>query len=81
MWLNTPWLPSLKVGGGAKNNAFPNKLHNLNYTAITDVNLLKPTGYVMHQQFNVQQLYALPKLYLCVLYLSENKKQLVALTA
>jgi len=32
------------------------------------VNLLKPTGHVMHQQFNIQQLYALPTLYLCVLY-------------
>jgi hypothetical protein len=38
------------------------------------INLLKPTGYVMHQQFNIQQLYALPTLYLCVLYLSENKQ-------
>jgi hypothetical protein len=37
------------------------------------INLLEPTGYVMHQQFNIQQLYALPTLYLCVLYLSENK--------
>ena len=44
-------------------------------------NLLKPTGYVMHQQFNFQQLYALPTLYLCVLYLSENKQRLVPLTA
>ena len=35
--------------------------------------LLKPTGHVMHQQFNIQQLYALPTLYICVLYLSENK--------
>ena len=26
----------------------------------------------MHQQFNIQQLYALPTLHLCVLYLSEN---------
>ena len=41
---------------------------------------LKPTGYVMHQQFNIQQLYALPTLYLCVLYLSENKQRLVPLT-
>jgi len=32
--------------------------------------LLKPTGHVMHQQFNTQQLYALPTLYLCVLCLS-----------
>ena len=42
-------------------------------------NLLKPTGYVMHYQFNIQQLYALPTLYLCVLYLSENKQRLVPL--
>ena len=44
-------------------------------------NLLKPTGHVMHQQFNIQQIYALPTLYLCVLYLSENKQRLVQLTA
>jgi hypothetical protein len=37
------------------------------------INFLKPTGHVMHQQFNIQQLYALPKLYLCALYLSANK--------
>ena len=34
------------------------------------INLLKPTGYVMHHQFNIQQLHALSTLYLCVLYLS-----------
>ena len=45
------------------------------------VNLWKPTGHVMHHQFNIQQLYALPTLYLCVLYLSENKQRLVPLTA
>ena len=45
------------------------------------INLLKPTGHVMHQQFNIQQLYALPTLYLCGLYLSENKQRLVPLTA
>ena len=44
-------------------------------------NILKPTGHVMHQQFNIQQLYALPTPYLCVLYLSENKQRLVPLTA
>ena len=44
-------------------------------------NLLKPTGRVMHQQFNIQQLYVLPTQYLCVLYLSENKQRLVPLTA
>jgi len=45
------------------------------------LNLLKPTGYVMPHQFNIQQLYALPTPYLCVLYLSENKQRLVPLTA
>ena len=45
------------------------------------LNPLKPTGHVMYQQFNIQQLYVLPTLYLCVLYLSENKQQLVPLTA
>ena len=45
------------------------------------INLLNPTGYVMHQQFNIQQLYVLPTLHLCVLYLSENKQRLVPLTA
>jgi hypothetical protein len=43
--------------------------------------LLQPTGYVMHHQFNIQQLYALTALYLCALYLSENKRRLVPLTA
>jgi len=42
---------------------------------------LKLTGYVMQHQFNIQQLYALSTLYLCVLYLSENKQRLVPLTA
>ena len=46
-----------------------------------NINLLKPICYLMHQQFNIQQLYVLPTLYLCVLYLSENKQRLVPLTA
>ena len=37
------------------------------------INLLKPAGHVMHQQFNIQQLHALPTLYLCVcIYLRTN---------
>jgi hypothetical protein len=35
---------------------------------------------MMHHQFNIQQFYILPTVYLCVLYLSENKQQLVPLT-
>ena len=46
-----------------------------------NINFLQPTCYVMHRQFNVQNLYALPTLYLYVFYLSENKQRLVPLTA
>ena len=51
------------------------------HRSLCKFNLLKPTGHVMHQQFNIQQLWALPTLYLCVLYLSENKQRIVPLTA
>jgi len=34
----------------------------ITYRVIGHVNLLNPTGYVMHQQFNIQKLYALPTL-------------------
>jgi hypothetical protein len=51
------------------------------FPSYSPFNLLKPTGHVMQHQFNIQQLYALPTLYLCVLYLSENKQRLVPLTA
>jgi len=54
-------------------------LHKLKKLQRFDI--LKPAGYVMHHQFNIQQLYALPTLYLRVLYLSENKLWLVPLTA
>jgi len=54
---------------------------NLGDLDVRNINLLKPTGYVMHHQFNIQQLYVLPTLHLRVLYLSQNKQRLVPLTA
>jgi hypothetical protein len=54
---------------------------NLLVSTLNVLNLLNPTGHVMHQQFNIQQFYVLPTLYLCVLYLSENKQRLGPLTA
>ena len=41
---------------------------------VKDFNLLKPTGYVMHQQFNIQQLYVLPthSIYVFCIYLRTN---------
>jgi hypothetical protein len=44
-------------------------------------NLLKLTGYMVHLQFNIQQLYTLPTLYLRVLYLFQNKRRLVPLAS
>jgi len=54
--------------------------YQMNHEGQGCINLLKPTGYVMHHQFNIQQLYTLPTVYLCVLYLSQNKQWLVPLT-
>ena len=58
-----------------------NLLKPTGYVMHQQFNSLKPTGYVMHQHFNTQQLYALPTLYLFVLYLSEKEQRLVRLTA
>jgi len=54
---------------------------SLQISAEIFINLLKLTGYVMHHQFNIQHVCARPTLYLCVLYLSENKQRLVPLAA
>ena len=59
---------------------FETEFSNNQAAADLRLNSLKPTGHVIHHQFNIQQLYALPTLYLCVLYLSENKQRLVPLT-
>jgi len=47
----------------------------------SNTNPLKLTGHFVYQQFNIKQLYALPTLYFCVLYLSQNKQLLVPFTA
>ena len=56
-----------------------NILKSIGHVMHQQFNILKPNSYVMHQQFNIQQLYVLPTLYLCVLYLFENKQRLVKL--
>ena len=70
----------LKPTGYVMHQQF-NLLKPTGYVMHQHFNFLKPTGYVMHQQFNIQQLYILPTLYLCVLYLSENKERLVPLSS
>jgi hypothetical protein len=43
--------------------------------------LVKPSGYYMYRQFDIQQTYVLPTPYLCVLCGSENKQLLLLSTA
>ena len=75
-------LKILAVGSTGSNGMVSSVvLITFNITHVTALNFLKPTGHVKYQQFNIQQLYVLPTLYLCVLYLSENKQRLVPLTA
>jgi len=54
-----------------------NYLYIIFYISLTFYNLLVTW---CTNRFNIQQLYALSTLYLCVLYLSENKQRLVPLT-
>jgi len=44
-------------------------------------NLPKPSGHCIYHQFNIQQLYVLPTLYLRVLCGSQNKQRLFPYTA
>jgi len=46
------------------------------------MNILKPSGYYMYRQFNIQQFCFLPHtVYLCVLCGSQNKQRLFPYTA
>ena len=40
--------------------------------SVTHFNLLRPSSHLMHHQFNIQQLYALPALYLCFVFIWEQ---------
>jgi len=53
-----------------------NILKNIQYDVTFYINLLKHTDYMMHQVWHSIS-NALPSLYLCVLYLSENKQRLM----
>ena len=65
-------------GGLALSLGLPEKSSSIfltpTQTWVLPFNLVKPTGHVMHQQFNIQQLYALPTLciYLFCIYLRTN---------
>jgi hypothetical protein len=57
---------------GRKNQSFSLNLIELRYT-LGLFNPLKPTGHVMHQQFNIQQLYFCPHcIYVFCIYLRTN---------
>ena len=71
------WGPKIPCRRQKPSNFISDKLNikrNLHiHPQVPHIKLLKPTGYVMHHQFNIQQPYALPTLYLCVMYLSGKK--------
>ena len=64
------WLPG-SIGG--KNLIFVGRM--------VKINPLKPSGQYMYSQFNIQQFYVFPTVYLCVLCGSENKQRLFPYTA
>jgi len=66
----------LRSGRRWENNIKTN-VKEIDWEGVGWINLLQPIGYVMNQQFNIQQLYILPTLCLCVLYLSQNKQRLL----
>ena len=76
-WAKIGLVPYLIQINQYKQNLYKHKVQAMKTQR--GINLLKPTGHVMHQQFNIQQLYVLPTMYLCVLYLSENKQRPVPL--
>ena len=42
-------------------------------TYVKNLNILKPAGHVMHHQFNIQQLYALPHtVFMCFVFIWEQ---------
>ena len=45
------------------------------------LNLLKPTTYIMYDQFNIKKFCVLPTMHLCVLCGSQNKQRLFRYTA
>jgi hypothetical protein len=53
---------------------YPDKVHSLPLCFgchIPFFNLLKPTGYMMHQQFNIQQLYSAHTVFMCFVFIWE----------
>ena len=75
------WRVATDAGSVSDQTArFVNKSHLLPYLCIATLtrhecfNLSKPNGYVMHQQFNIQQLYFLPTqcIYVFCIYLRTN---------
>ena len=57
-----------------KQNHFTHLPHTQPAVRMSHINLLKPTGYVMHNQFIIQQLYVLPthRIYVFCIYLRTN---------
>ena len=68
------WVNCFTVAEDVISEQVRRRLHIYGKAVKTALNLLKPTGYVMHQQFNIQQLYVLPThcIYVFCIYLRTN---------
>ena len=47
---------------------FTSGIHRPNFRLL-NINIPNPTGHYMYHQFNIQQLYALPTLHLCFVFI------------
>jgi hypothetical protein len=65
--------PSAFEGEMATEKLKTHKSPGTDHIPAKSINLLKPTGDVMHQQFNNQQLYALSALYLCFVFILHHE--------
>jgi len=70
MWSKRRSLLAPKIYTNPENKLF--LFPEINTEPENRLNLLKPTGHVMHNRFNIQQLYALPTLYVLCIYLRTN---------
>ena len=64
----------VKLEGWSGHWKEPQKLENIwqTFQMTNVINLLKPTGYVMHQLLKIQKLYVLPTRYLCFTFIYEQ---------
>ena len=70
--VQVPWLMSRGTVNSIWHQSLTFRIEFDKTVIIWELNLLKPIGYVMHHQFNIQQLYVLPTLFMCFVFIWEQ---------